>query len=50
MKNVELFFTQSTSGTYILRLEDETGVREIELTPEEFAKAVTGKLASGLEK
>jgi hypothetical protein len=43
--NAEVQIAQNTSGTYFIRIEDEDGVKEVLLTPEEFAKAVTGKLA-----
>jgi hypothetical protein len=37
-----------TSGNYMIRIETENGpMIEAILPPEEFAKAVTGKLAKG---
>jgi hypothetical protein len=39
---------QNTTGTYFIKIEDENGVKEVQLSPEEFAKAITGKLANGI--
>jgi hypothetical protein len=43
--NAEVIIAQNTSGAYFIRIEDESGIKEVQLIPEEFAKAVTGKLA-----
>jgi hypothetical protein len=45
--NAEVQIAQNTTGTYFIRIEDENGIKEVQLSPEEFAKAVTGKLAKG---
>lgn len=37
---------QETHGFYFIRIEDSEGVAEVRLTQEEFAKAITGKLAT----
>lgn len=43
----EVIITQLTTGNYLIRIEDQDGVKEVVLTPTEFAKAITGKLAKG---
>lgn len=43
--NAEVIITQNTSGNYFIRIEDKDGLKEVQLTPEELAKAITGKLA-----
>jgi hypothetical protein len=43
--DAEVQIAQDTQGFYFIRIEDAQGVKEVRLTPEEFAKAVTGKLA-----
>jgi len=41
----EVLVSQNTTGEYFIRIEDAGGIKEVILTPTEFAKAVTGKLA-----
>ncbi|WP_196160772.1 hypothetical protein [Reinekea sp. G2M2-21] len=41
----EVLMSQNTTGEYFIRIEDAEGIKEVILTPTEFAKAVTGKLA-----
>lgn len=41
----EVQISQNTTGEYFIRIEDADGIKEVILTPAEFAKAVTGKLA-----
>ncbi|EAZ97676.1 hypothetical protein [Marinobacter sp. ELB17] len=43
--DAEVQIAQDTHGFYFIRIEDAEGVKEVRLTPEEFAKAITGKLA-----
>ena len=43
--DAEVLISQDTQGFYFIRIEDAEGVKEVQLTSEEFAKAVTGKLA-----
>ncbi len=45
--DAEVMIAQNTTGSYFIRVELESGVIEVQLTPEEFAKAVTGKMAKG---
>ncbi|WP_136374534.1 23S rRNA (pseudouridine(1915)-N(3))-methyltransferase RlmH [Pseudoalteromonas sp. MEBiC 03485] len=43
----EAMLAARTDGTYMIRLEDENGVKEVQLTPEQFAQFITGKLVIG---
>ena len=45
--NADVLIAQNTTGTYFIRIETDIGSTEVQLTPEEFAKAITGKLAKG---
>lgn len=45
--DAEIQIAQMTNGNYIIRVESNSGITEVILTPTEFAKAVTGKLAKG---
>jgi hypothetical protein len=46
-KPAEVIITPITNGSYMIRIEDEDGVKEVILSPYEFAKVITGKLAKG---
>jgi hypothetical protein len=46
-QQAEVIITAITNGNYMIRIEDEDGVKEVSLSPSEFAKAITGKLAKG---
>lgn len=46
-EQAEVSICANTNGTYMIRIEDKDGVKEVILTPVEFAKAITGKLAKG---
>lgn len=45
--NAEVIIAPNTDGSYMIRITDDKGTKEVELTPTEFAKAVTGKMAIG---
>lgn len=45
--DAEVQIAQMTNSNYIIRIEGSSGITEVILTPTEFAKAVTGKLAKG---
>lgn len=47
MNKSTVMIAARTDGSYMIQIEDDKGVKEIELTPEEFAKAITGTLANG---
>ena len=47
--DAEVLIAQDTQGFYFIRIEDAEGVKEVQLTSEEFAKAVTGKLAKATQ-
>ncbi|TBW57408.1 hypothetical protein EZI54_07050 [Marinobacter halodurans] len=42
-----VLISQTTQGEYMIRIETPEGTQEALLSPEEFAKAVTGKYARG---
>ncbi len=46
-EQAEVVITSITNGNYMIRIEDKDGVKEVILSPSEFAKAITGKLAKG---
>lgn len=41
----QVYIAQVTPEDYVIRIEDSAGVKEVSLSPVEFAKAITGKLA-----
>lgn len=43
--NAEVQIAQNTTGSYFIRIDSAAGTVEVNMTPEEFAKAITGKLA-----
>jgi hypothetical protein len=43
--DAEVQISHDTKGFYFIRIEDANGCKEVKMTPEEFAKAVTGTLA-----
>lgn len=43
----EAMMAANTDGSYMVRIEDDSGAKEIKLTPEAFAKLITGHLVKG---
>lgn len=43
----EAMLAANTDGSYMIKLEDENGVKEVRLTAEQFAQFITGKLVVG---
>lgn len=46
-KKAEVTIAASTNGSYFIRIEDEHGIKEITLTSDAFAKAVSSGYARG---
>lgn len=43
----EAMLAARTDCTYMIKLEDENGAKEVQLTAEQFARFITGKLVTG---